>query len=141
MHNLFNHAELVQISSGLTASSTDHEYAAVDTRGYQAVAFIGSIDSSAGSGTLAYAYAQLSASSSAGATAIDVYGSTASLSSDWGGDVGSFGIDVYNPRYRWARLYVDRTAYALLYRARFAAPTQSTAKDIIQVKVAQGASS
>lgn len=150
MHNLFSHVYPNYLSSGLieaSATSTDYTTNAVDMRGYEGVAFL---IAGRTCGAAAFtAYAQLGASSSSDATFIDVYGSTVSHTTGFNANHALEVIDVFRPKYRWARCVVDRGAtgeqinsiIALQYRAGLMPTGFSTALNVSDVNCVIGTSS
>jgi hypothetical protein len=151
MHNLFGHAEAVLVSTGLVASntSTDFYTNGVDTRGYDAIAFIAHLDCTGTPSTTFGIAVQMSATSSALGTWINAYGSTALYSTGLAVDSGLVISDVFKPKYRWARIYVDRgttgesiiSVSALRYRAHFGAPAASTTYGVAGLTMAMATSS
>ncbi len=149
MHNLFAHVYPVLLSTGIAASdtSTDHYTSCVDTRGYEGVAFLVGTETT---GTAAFtAYAQLSATSSATGTFVDVYGSTVTHTTGFATAQALEVIDVFRPNKRWARVYVDRgttgesinSVIALLYRAHSVPTSFSTEMAVSDVNIVVGTSS
>jgi hypothetical protein len=147
VHNLFNHVYPTLLTTGImAASSTDHYTDCLDMRGYEGVAFI--INSNTTGATAFTAYAQMSATSSGTGTFVDVYGSTVSHTTGFNVQAAVEVIDVFRPKYRWVRCYVDRgttdesmSIMALQYRPISAPPSFSTAAGISDVNIVVGSSS
>ncbi len=146
-HNLGVAVYPVLLSSAITASSTDHYTACVDTRGYDGVQFL--LDMETTGATAFTAYAQLSATSSGTGTFIDVYGSTVTHTTGFNVQQALCGIDVFRPSRRWARVYVDRgttdeaihSVIALLYRASAEPTSPTTGSGISDWNIVRGTSS
>lgn len=148
MHNLFSHVYPNYLSSGFVGeSSTDYTTNAVDMRGYEGVAFL--IAARTCGNSAFTAYAQLGASSSSDATFIDVYGSTVSHTTGFNANYALEVIDLFRPKYRWARCVVDRgttgetinSIIALQYRAGLMPPGFSTTLNVSDVNIVIGTSS
>ena len=152
MHNLFSHAKLVELSSGVAASdtSTDHYFDGVDMRGYDGVAFgVHIVSTGTSTSLLADLSAQMCASSSGDATWTNCYGSTASWSTGMQADTGFLITDVFKVSKRYARPYLDRkttgeavlSAFALLYRARLEPTSPSTGEGVPDIAIVVATSS
>lgn len=148
MHNLFNHVYPTYLSTGtIAASSTDYTSNALDMRGYEGVAFL--LATLTTGATAFTAYAQLGASSSSDATFVDVFGSTVTHTTGFNALHALEVIDVFRPKYRWARCVVNRgttdesvaSIIALQYRAGLMPPGFSTAAGVADVNIVIGTSS
>lgn len=149
MHNLFHHVYPIELSTGVAVSdtSTDVTFEYQDTRGYQGVSFVLHLNDTTNPSTATWVYAEMCGTTDG--TAVEVYGSSALLTTGWAGDSGLFVIDVFNPSYRYVRPMWDRTstgqsvisAVALLSRAHLMPVSYSSAKGVIDVQVCVGSSS
>jgi len=130
MHNLLRNVKITRVSSGLSASTTDHNCTAVDMRGFEGVAFVASFGALT---TAAVTFMKGQEATSSGATYSDLLGTAVNVD-DQGSDLVAL-LDIFRPKDRWVRAVIDRgtanavvdSVVAMQYRALDAAVTHSTA--------------
>lgn len=114
--NLIKNVKIVLAKAGQTSAGTDVESDVIDTLGFDGCAFVGSI---ATANAANYAKVQQDSAALMGGAA-DIEG-TKLVTGDNG---DSFLIDIYRPRERYLKLYIERggantatgDVYAILYR-------------------------
>lgn len=126
--NLSKNVKVILVEAGAASGTTDLESDVVDTAGFQGCMFIGSIATANAAN-----YAKVQQCDTSGGSYADLEG-TKLVTGDNG---DSFLIDVYQPRERYLKLYLERGGaatvsgdiYAILYGAEVVPTSHGTTID------------
>lgn len=135
IHNLMRNVALVNVSSAVTGSTSDHTFAGVDMRGYEGIAWVFCPTGNLTTGASFKVQGATSSGFSTG-TRSDLTGTSIDATTTIAD--GAVVIDIYRPEHRWVRGVMVKTstgdtvnsAVALAYNPAFAPVTHSTA-DVI----------